>query len=201
MNTSWMLNTKIAILLMLCTISGCSQEAVQSPTPYDGCCGTEPKVYEVEDYRVYIPNVITPNEDGINDAFYPICNKMELKKFGVSNYWIYNDTGKVIYALEGLDVEDPESWGFKGFGYKDAFKPKESGKYTHTGKFKYTFEMWFRKTDGTAHMERVEGEGCVVRCDADAHVIKDKYGCYFPIQGLNGIYDATLAAQEENCIK
>ena len=74
--------TIIQIILLCVTISvtGCTQssqeETVITTTIYDGCCGTAPKVYEVEDYKVYIPNVITPNGDGINDAFYPICNKM-----------------------------------------------------------------------------------------------------------------------------
>ncbi len=201
MNTSWMLNTKIAILLMLCTISGCSQEAVQSPTPYDGCCGTEPKVYEVEDYRVYIPNVITPNEDGINDAFYPICNKMEIGKFAVANYQIFNDTGKLIYYLQGLDIIKPASWGFRGFGWQRPFKPQVHERVELTGKFKYSFVLAFRKADNTEFLLEVEGEACVVRCDANAHVIKMKEGCYFPVQGATGIYNALINANEDSCIK
>ena len=51
----------ILTLIMACTFTACSQSEPiieQEPTIYDGCCGTEPKIIQVEDLIVYIPNVI-----------------------------------------------------------------------------------------------------------------------------------------------
>ncbi|MBK7697354.1 MAG: hypothetical protein IPJ39_00820 [Saprospiraceae bacterium] len=50
-------------------------------------------------------------------------------------------------------------------------------------------------------MIKVSGEACVVRCDQDAHVLIGKDGCYFPLQGVGGIYNPNIANNEENCIK
>ena len=207
MSTKTILNTSIQTMIwciMMMTV-GCTQsppeEMAVTPTIYDGCCGTEPKTYEVEDYKVYIPNVITPNGDGINDAFYPICNKMIHDKFLISNYRIYNDTGQMIFALLGLSVDEIENYAFKGKGYQRPYKPQEHEKIIYSGKFTYKCTLIITKADSSYHYIDVEGEGCVVRCDADAHIIKDKDGCYFPVQGLNGVYDASLPWQEDNCIK
>ncbi len=199
--------TIIQIILLCVTISvtGCAQssqeETVNTTTIYDGCCGTAPKVYEVEDYKVYIPNVITPNGDGINDAFYPICNKMEKGKFAVARFYIYNDTSELIFARQGLNITEPEAWGFKGVAWTKPLKPQITTVYDFTGKFKYSFYLSFWLSDGKEHLIEVEGEACVVRCDQDAHVLVGKDGCYFPLQGISGVYDATIPNKEENCIK
>lgn len=193
--------TKLVWLMCLYTITGCTQETIQTPTPYDGCCGTALKVYEVEDYKVYIPNVITPNGDGINDAFYPICNKMVQGQYSISDYKIYNDTDKVIYNVSGFELETVDDWAFRGKGYERPFKPRENEKFEHIGKFKYSFILGFKKSDNTYQFIDVEGEACVVRCDEDAHVINDKNGCYFPVQGKDGMYNSSIPSNEEGCIK
>jgi len=193
-----------AIVILSFNLSACSQdiqEVIMEPTLYDGCCGTEIQTYQVEDYHVYIPNIITPNGDGINDVFYPICSEMVRDKFGVSDLWISNDTGKVIFVLQALDVEAARTWGFKGWANHRPFNPDQSLLFEHTGKFKYSCNMYFKKKDGTIEELAVKGEGCVVRCDEDAKVIKGKDGCYFPIQGLNGRYDPSIPNKEDNCIK
>lgn len=206
MKTKSMHTLKLLIVMSLYTLTGCSQDQDPVTTPtvatiYDGCCGTEPKIYEIEDYKVYIPNIITPNNDGINDAFYPICNKMEYGKFTVSDYRIYDDTGNIIFVLGALDIENPEEWGFKGKGYKRPFIPREHENFEYIGKFKYSFKLILTKNDSTYEFIDVEGDACVIRCDEDAHVFKNKAGCYFPIQGQNGIFNPLISRQEENCIK
>lgn len=45
----------IIVVLLIQSLSGCSQDPVQNPaTPYDGCCGTEPKIVKTRNYKVYI---------------------------------------------------------------------------------------------------------------------------------------------------
>lgn len=195
--------TKLIVLILFTFIYiGCSQDPIDPiPNPYEGCCGTELRTFQVEDYVVYIPNIITPNGDGINDVFYPICNVMKNGKFAVGNYFIYNDTSKLVFVRPGLNVEEAEDWGFKGIANKRPTKPEVFFNYEYTGKFKYSFHMAFLLQDGTEKLIFVDGEACVVRCDDDAHIVKDKNGCYFPVQGLNGTYTASLPTLEENCIK
>lgn len=201
MITNSILKAKVLIIACIYTLNGCTQDTIQTQTIYDGCCGTEPKVYEIEDHKVYIPNVITPNGDGINDAFYPICNKMIKGKFAVANFKIFDDAGKLIFLREGLDITDPEAWGFKGIGLQRPYKPRNHEQFEFTGKFSYSLILAFRKLDNTEELIEVSGFGCVVRCDNEAHIIKTKEGCYFPIQGVGGIYSSSIFINEDNCIK
>jgi hypothetical protein len=201
MITNSILKAKVLIIACIYTLNGCTQDTIQTQTIYDGCCGTEPKVYEIEDHKVYIPNVITPNSDGINDAFYPISNQTVEGKFKVARFYIYDDTTKLIFVRQGLGILESEGFGFKGVAWTQPHKPQITKTYDYTGKFKYTFEMGFLLKDGTWHFEEVEGEGCVVRCDDDASVLKNKEGCYFPMQGTGGEYDPLITINEDKCIK
>ncbi|MFN8339195.1 MAG: hypothetical protein U0T36_09265 [Saprospiraceae bacterium] len=201
-NTS--IQTLIWCMMMItvgCTQSPPEEEVVAAPTIYDGCCGTEPKQLTIGSLNVYIPNIITPNGDGINDVFIPQSNSMTNATFYVVNFYIYDTLDNVIIYARGLNVEDTKNWGFTGIASKTPFNPSTQSNYKYTGKFKYSFTVGNRFPDGNGIDVEVKGEGCVVRCDEDAHVIKTKNGCYFPIQGVNGVYDGTIPNQEENCIK
>lgn len=195
-------------MILLCvsiSVTGCTQssqeETVITTTIYDGCCGTAPKVYEVEDLKVYIPNVITANGDGINDVFIPLSNKITNDSFYVVDFFIYDTTNTVIYYARGLDIEKPENWGFTGVASTRPFLPDEQANYKYTGKFSYKFAMGHRRADNTFTRIEVDGEACLVRCDDDVHVLKSKSGCYFPIQGVNGTYNPNIPNQEDKCIK
>ncbi|MCB9309909.1 MAG: hypothetical protein H6567_07630 [Lewinellaceae bacterium] len=182
------------LILLFCGYAG---GTTIGQNPYADCCGTEPKEYSFEDFHVYIPNIITPNGDGINDAFYPICNAMQNNRFTVANMFIYDSADALIFFRPGLDVEDPENYGFTGHAYK---KPvRFAFPFEHTGLFRYTLELVFRRADGKVEFIPVEGTGCVVRCDDDAAIIKDKQGCYFPVQGAGGIFHPNQSNNETTC--
>lgn len=194
----------ILSLIMACTFTACSQSEPiieQEPTIYDGCCGTEPKIIQVEDLIVYIPNVITPNGDGINDVFYPISNAQTNGFTAFGNFDLYDENDNWIFHRNGLDVETGMDYGFRGVANEKPLYPVTTKNYDYTGKFKYRFYIAFKLKDGTEQLVDVEGEACVVRCDEDAYVLKDKEGCQFPVQVTNGIYDPLLPSREENCIK
>lgn len=194
----------ILSLIMACTFTACSQSEPiieQEPTIYDGCCGTEPKIIQVEDLIVYIPNVITPNGDGINDVFYPQTNVTTNGFITVGNFLITDDTSKWLYFRNSLSVETAKDKAFRGIANEKPLSPDPSRNYDYTGKFKYSFYIAFKLQDGTEKLVDVEGEACVVRCDEDAHILKNKLGCQFPVQGLNGIFDPLLPHQEDECFK
>lgn len=80
-------------LLVAWMSTGCTQDEskVTINEKYKDCCGTEAKVIGLPGGNsVYVPNVFTPNGDGINDLFYPIAKDQDTKKFGVSELKIYN---------------------------------------------------------------------------------------------------------------
>lgn len=53
-----------------------------------GCKDTLAKWIEVvEDVSVYIPNAFTPNQDGLNDTFYPVLRGINLSELQVYNRW------------------------------------------------------------------------------------------------------------------
>ncbi|MFZ9296279.1 MAG: gliding motility-associated C-terminal domain-containing protein [Bacteroidia bacterium] len=59
-----------------------------------GCSDTLTKNIEVlEDYHVYVPDVFTPNGDGLNDVFKPLVNGVRLYKI-----FVYNRSGKLIFS-------------------------------------------------------------------------------------------------------
>lgn len=47
---------------------------IQATDPYEGCCGTSPVVFTAGNAKLYLPNAFTPNDDGINDVFFPNFN-------------------------------------------------------------------------------------------------------------------------------
>lgn len=194
----------ILTLIMACTFTACSQSEPiieQEPTIYDGCCGTEPKIIQVEDLIVYIPNVITPNGDGINDSFYPIANVTTNDFIVTGNFDLYDENDNWIFHRDALDVETGKDYGFWGIANSRPLYPVTTKNYEYTGKFKYKFYLSFRLKDNSIEIIDVEGEACVVRCDEEAYVLKNKEGCQFPVQVTNGIYNPLLPSREENCIK
>jgi hypothetical protein len=86
--------------------SGCSQDTkdpvvVVDTTIYEDCCGTEPVEFKNGGVYVFVPNVFTPNNDGINDYFYPIVDKNVRE---VVNYVILNATGDtVIFTRQSVN--------------------------------------------------------------------------------------------------
>jgi gliding motility-associated-like protein len=78
-----------------------------------GCVGNDQiniRVNETTNRRVYIPNVFSPNDDGINDLFTIYGNDEVL---GVQSLAIYDRWGNELYRRESLTVNDP-SVGWDG---------------------------------------------------------------------------------------
>jgi gliding motility-associated-like protein len=55
---------------------------------YINCCGS-----------IYVPNAFSPNEDGRNDRFKPILNKLKLEKYEME---IFNRYGQLLYQTSDI---------------------------------------------------------------------------------------------------
>jgi large repetitive protein len=88
-----------------------------------GCSAEVKKKISVFDYYLVVPNVFTPNGDGINDYFFPKYINIESLEF-----WILNKWGETIYYSDDLN-----SQGWNGKINQEMGTP---GNYVYKLKFK-----------------------------------------------------------------
>jgi gliding motility-associated-like protein len=71
-------------------------------TAYDnwGCSSSSSFQIEILDYFLQVPNVFSPNGDGINDYFFPKFLYIETLSFTIMNKW-----GEVLFHTEDLDSQ------------------------------------------------------------------------------------------------
>jgi gliding motility-associated-like protein len=133
--------------------------------PYKGCCGAEPVLINIGDTKVFVPNVFTPNGDGINDVFKPFYNPNKIKIEQIS---ITNAEGKFVWKTE---VFNPE------LSYT-AWNGQVSKDSTYTGLFNYT--VIFSDKAGVSKV--VGGSACSAVCNPKIPItIEDKSKCFFPM--------------------
>jgi CHU_C Type IX secretion signal domain len=190
---------KIYILFLLIIIT--SSEANSQTNKYENCCGDDAKVYNIQGMQIFVPNVITPNGDGINDEFYPIASNMKKENFTVANFQIFDEKMNLIFLIRGMDTENPKVWSFQGLASKRPHRPAEHQNYEYTGRFFYKLSLVVGDRRAKPQVAEVEGWACVVRCDEDAKIIKTKNKCAFPSQGVGGIYDKGKNNKETKCIE
>ncbi len=66
-----------------------------------GCWDTIVKSIEVAlDFNVYIPNAFTPNEDGLNDVFFPVMRGVKRYELQIFNRW-----GELIFVSDDPKVK------------------------------------------------------------------------------------------------
>lgn len=163
---------------------------------YEPCCSSEEKVnYEIDGFKFFVPNVFTPNGDGVNDYFYPIFDENSERIPYVLNFVIFNSNDhsvrRGIFHTDQLFYNDLKSSAFDGIDYKINFGQKVQGQ------FWYEFTLNF---DNKSYI--IEGSACSIICDEEAPIFKDKEGCFFPAQvksDFNG--DGTLPSGEKDCFE
>lgn len=85
----------------------------------------------------YIPSLITPNGDGINDAFHVVLRDKEVEEFIMS---IFDIRGRLLFSSQDSNIEwvghgTLPNGGIEILSYYVTFKYKDSNKQTITGKF------------------------------------------------------------------
>lgn len=74
----------------------------------NGCVGLDSITIFVEKFRkVYIPNIFSPNGDGVNDFFFPIA---DVEAENIKKIMIFNRWGALMYEEEDLDINFLSGW-------------------------------------------------------------------------------------------
>jgi hypothetical protein len=134
--------------------------------PYAGCCGTKAVETSFGKSLIYIPNLFTPNSDGLNDAFRPFYDESKLK---VTGFQVFSSEKKLIWENKAFNPEKPFD-GWLGFMSQDS---------TYTGRFEYSISF----SDNTGANKVITGDACSALCKEKIPVnIKDKSNCFLPMQ-------------------
>lgn len=163
-------------------------------TEYNGCCNTGPvdfkeKVNDSTKVRIFIPNVFTPNEDGINDLFGPFGNdeialfqtfKITSTKFNLIG--IDNE----LFSAENLGPWDAKTKGWNGL---DKFGNK------YKGKFNYVIQALSKQ----GKVYEIKGSACSVICGPDAAPIGTNPNCIFGTQFQGEGWVEPIPSYEFDC--
>ncbi|CAG5068985.1 hypothetical protein DYBT9623_01719 [Dyadobacter sp. CECT 9623] len=125
---------KFQAFLLLASLVCISQNCTSQESPeaiskeYESCCGTQPVEYTLDKKHVYVPNVFSPNKDGVNDFFQPFINDVITDVWGFSIYSAEGDTMfyQKPYFNSKMNVKEYGWDGLRpdGSRYKGAFKYK-----------------------------------------------------------------------------
>lgn len=89
-------------------------------TDTNGCKSIERIKINVEDPEVWLPNVFSPNGDGVNDWFYPVGSNPDVSMVNI--FQIYDRWGELIYSNSGFRPND-ERKGWNGFNREQQCNP------------------------------------------------------------------------------
>jgi len=170
--------------------TGCTvqDDPVTVPTimseAYEPCCGLDTLRYQFGPHWVTLPNVFTPNGDGVNDFFYAIRSSDSLQ---INNFQIWGvdtlNNKRLLHGHQFLYLSGNRILWWDGIRYN-----VDNNRTPHRGKFGYEFTVFYR---GKGFL--VEGSACAILCDEEAKIFVNKKGCYYQSQMTNnGDFDLKL---------
>jgi gliding motility-associated-like protein len=109
-----------------------------SVTTADGCADSDSlTVFIATDHDVFVPNIFSPNGDGINDRLL-ISAGADVEE--IESFTIFDRWGNLVFSAEHLQINDPLlSWD-----------GRMKGKTLNPGVFTYRMMVWYR--DGRSEM-------------------------------------------------
>ena len=192
MKTSSILFSLLGLLALTSILYSCDDEEddvivddeIVMMDPYEGCCATAPVSESWDTAHYYIPNVFTPNADGINDLF------------GIF-------TGDGISQIDSFRVWDMEgNMLFEQFSFGPNnvihfWSGTNANNTLHRGAF--TYQAVLRNTAGDTKV--VNGNGCVLLCiDGEDTSNIPSADCYFPVQhNGEGELDIHFPSMDADC--
>jgi len=169
-------NYALILVALLMLLTACEKDK------FEGCCDTESQEITVGSARLFIPNIFTPNGDGLNDTFFPFSNSgVEL----IEKLEIKNWKGDLLYIVENLKPND----------FSKAWNGNKKGDNAYEGLFKYTIAV--RSTDQIT--ATFSGIACSYFCSKKAKGLGDLNGCRFGTQhDGNGFFCEGCTSLENN---
>ena len=151
----------IIIFSFLLALSSCHDDAKLG---YVGCCETEIKADSFGHFVFYLPNVFTPNEDGINDRFNILGDSIRR----ILNFEIRDKFEKVIYQAKNYDYP----------GYEYGWDGKVDGKVG-----KGIYDVFITIETNTGVIGNIESKVCNYPCGVDGYKDDfDRSNCLYASQ-------------------
>ncbi|WP_439555634.1 hypothetical protein [Dyadobacter sp.] len=179
----------ILLSLFILKIESCTAQtepAQPIPEGFKSCCGIEPVTFKSRKTSIYVPNVFTPNGDGINDTFAPFVNSEVLTLINFTILTPGKDT--VLYHTTKFDISQMREYAWNGKNWNNGS--------VYSGPFVYGMEVM----DQERKLSIVEGRACAIPCKKEMVVFKTKEGCFYAAQATNeGTVDGRKPNLEQDC--
>ena len=166
-----------AVLLFLVS---CGRDPDPSD-PFDSCCDNPAIDTVIGNSNVYIPNIFTPDNDGINDVFVVFGDSLRQ----ISSVVITSESGDIQYS-SGAFLPNDASTGWDG----------SVGGETEEGVYDYTIIL----VAENGQIAVLEGKVCNHPCDDDGKGprVNSLSKCQFPTQVIDGRFVSTIPSFQSN---
>ncbi len=148
---------------------------------FSGCCDNPALEATVGNGRIYIPNIFTPDGDGINDVFFVFGDSIR----EITSITLSNEDGSSVFGSGLFEVNNPDH-GWNG---------RIGGKVIK-GMFDYTITV----VAENGVISVLEGKVCNHPCNEDGSGprVSEVEKCQFSVQVTDGRFDATIPSHESN---
>ena len=177
-----MIKSILFLLVATITLFSCKDDDPESPLK--GCCGNEAINEDVGNGHIYVPNIFTPNDDGINDLLYIATDSIQT----IVEVEIRDKNGTIVFETFDPMVNSSS----------DAWDGEIDGAIVQG---LYTISVSVLAENGTSRT--IEGKVCNFPCDGD-NVTEQVSGenCQFPSQVDSGYFCPTCPSGEgDDCYK